>query len=314
MKRRDPRRVATAPSRAEAPGPLSNGRLSDDPRTDNTTQTQHRAVLSETFGDYTLRGLLGTGGMANVYEATRRNDTFALKRPLPHLLRDGEFVERFLREAWIGRTLHHPNIVRIFEQGQIEQVPYFTMELVRGETLQVRLRRTGAAAPRIAAEIACHVAEALDYAHLKGIVHRDLKPSNIMMVDLVTAKVMDYGIARAARFEGLTIAGAFLGTPEYASPETAEGRATDQRSDLYSLGVILFEILTGKRPFAADTPVAVLRKHCDEPPTPPRLLVPDLPRELEAVVLRLLSKDPAGRYPSAESLLQDLRDYLTRVA
>jgi serine/threonine-protein kinase len=252
--------------------------------------------------------------MASVYEATRRGDTFALKRPRSTLLNDPEFVERFLREAEIGRTLHHPNIVRIFEQGHVARVPYFTMELVDGETLQARIRRDGAFSPRSVVEIASHVAEALDYAHLKGVVHRDLKPSNIMMVDRGRAKVMDYGIARAARFDGLTVAGSFMGTAEYASPETAEGRPADPRSDLYSLGVILFELLTGERPFVADTPLAVLRKHCTEEPPPPRLLVPATPRELEAIVLRLLSKDPARRHPSAESLLQDLRDYLTRLA
>jgi serine/threonine-protein kinase len=271
-------------------------------------------LIHERFGDYTLVALLGAGGMASVYEATRRGDTFALKRPRTALLNDGEFVERFLREAEIGRTLHHPNIVRIFEQGHVDRVPYFTMELLQGETLQARTRRAGAVAPRAAAEIACHVAEALDYAHLKGVVHRDLKPSNIMMVDHGRAKVMDYGIARAARFDGLTLAGSFMGTAEYASPETAEGRPADPRSDLYSLGVILFELLTGHRPFVADTPLAVLRKHCTEEPASPRLLAPQVPPELEAIVLRLLGKDPAQRHPTAESLLRDLRDYLTRAA
>ena len=286
----------------------------EDPRTITTVAAPAKQVLHERFGDYTLVALLGAGGMANVYEATRRGDPLALKRPRSTLLNDPEFVERFLREAELGRTLHHPNIVRIFEQGHVERVPYFTMELVKGETLQARIRRGGAVVPRSAAEIAGHVAEALDYAHLKGVVHRDLKPSNIMMVDRGRAKVMDYGIARAARFDGLTVTGSFMGTAEYASPETAEGRPADPRSDLYSLGVILFELLTGQKPFVADTPLAVLRKHCTAEPTPPRRLVPAIPRELEAIVLRLLSKDPARRHPSAEALLQDLRDYLTRVA
>ncbi|MCK7472219.1 MAG: serine/threonine protein kinase [Desulfomicrobium escambiense] len=163
-------------------------------------------------------------------------------------------MERFLREAELGRTLHHPNIVRIFEQGHVERVPYFTMELRQGRPSRRGSGEAEAVVLRSAAEIAGHVAEALDYAHLKGVVHRDLKPSNIMMVDRGRAKVMDYGIARAARFDGLTVTGSFMGTAEYASPETAEGRPADPRSDLYSLGVILFELLTGQKPFVADTP------------------------------------------------------------
>lgn len=263
------------------------------------------------FGEYRLLDQLGKGGMASVFRAERRGEVVALKRPLPSLLEDPEFLERFLREAEIGRTLHHPNIIRIFERGDVDGVPYFTMELVEGETLQAHVRREGALPPRHAASVVSQVAEALDYAHLKGVVHRDLKPSNIMIADGGTVKVMDYGIARARRFEGLTVTGAFLGTPDYVAPETAEGRSTDARSDLYALGVIFYEILTGRRPFVGDTPFATLRKHCTEPPTPPSLILPGTPRALEAIILRLLRKDPGDRYPGAEELLIELREFLT---
>jgi serine/threonine protein kinase len=158
------------------------------------------------------------------------------------------------------------------------------------------------------------VAEALDYAHLKGVVHRDLKPSNIMILRDGIVKVMDYGIARARRFEGLTVTGAFLGTPDYVAPETAEGKGSDARSDLYSLGIVFYEMLTGKKPFVGDTPFATLKKHCTEAPTPPSALSPEVPRELEEIVLRLMSKDPAERYPGAEELLIALRSYLNRAA
>jgi predicted Ser/Thr protein kinase len=266
------------------------------------------------FGDYRLLEALGKGGMATVYKAERRGDVCALKRPLPAFLEDPEFRQRFLREAEIGRTLHHPNIIRILERGEVGGVPFFTMELVEGETLQSYVRRRGALPPKEAARVVAQVAEALDYAHLKGVVHRDLKPSNIMVVGDGTVKVMDYGIARARRFEGLTLTGAFMGTPDYVAPETAEGKGTDARSDLYSLGIVFYEILTGKKPFVGETPFATLRKHCTELPTPPSVISPGTPREVEAIVLQLLRKDPAERYPGAEELLIALREFINRAA
>jgi serine/threonine-protein kinase len=266
----------------------------------------------EAFGEYRILQQLGKGGMASVFKAERHGELVALKRPLAAFLEEPEFLERFLREAEIGRTLHHPNIIRIFERGEVDRMPFFTMELIQGETLQARVRRQGAFEPKAAARVVAQVAEALDYAHLKGVVHRDLKPSNIMILEDGTVKVMDYGIARARRFEGLTVTGAFLGTPEYVAPETAQGKGTDARSDLYSLGIVFYEILTGKKPFVGDTPFATIHKHVAEPPTPPSLIAPGVPRELEAIILRLLSKDPDDRYPGAEELLIALRDYLNR--
>ena len=268
----------------------------------------------EYFGEYRLIERLGRGGMASVYKAERRGEVSALKRPLPAFLEEPEFLERFQREAEIGRTLHHPNIVRILERGAVEEVPYFTMELVPGETLQAHLQHTGALEPRMASGIVVQVAEALDYAHLKGVVHRDLKPSNVMVLEDGMAKVMDYGIARARRFEGMTVTGSFLGSPEYVAPEAIEGKGADARSDLYSLGVMFYETLTGRRPFQADTPFAVLRKHLTEAPPPPSLVVPGIPAELEKIVLRLLDKHPDQRYAAADELVLELRDFLNRAA
>lgn len=268
------------------------------------------STAGEPFGPYRLLESLGQGGMASVFKAERNGELCALKRPRPAFLAEPEFLERFQREAEIGRTLHHPNIVRIFERGQVGEVPYFTMELVRGETLQARIRARGALAPREAAGVIAQVAEALDYAHLKGVIHRDLKPSNIMLVEGGGVKVMDYGIARAQRFDGLTLAGTFLGTPEYVAPETAEGGPPDARSDLYSLGVVFYEMLTGTRPFVGDTPFATLRKHCTEPARAPSIARPGTPVALDSVVLRLLSKQPGDRYGNAEELLGVLREYL----
>ena len=156
------------------------------------------------------------------------------------------------------------------------------------------------------------MAEALDYAHNKGVVHRDLKPSNVMVLADGTAKVMDFGIARARRFEGLTVTGSFLGSPEYVAPETIEGGSADARSDLYSLGVVFYETLTGGRPFIADTPFAILRKHLTEAPPPPTLRRPGLPSDLERIVLRLLGKRPEQRYAAAEELVLELRGFINR--
>jgi hypothetical protein len=267
----------------------------------------------EWFGDFRLLGMLGRGGMASVFKVERRGEISALKRPLERLLDDAQFRERFLREAEIGRTLNHPNIVRILERGNVGTVPYFTMELLPGETLQDFAGR-GPAAPRTAAAIMVQVAEALDFAHSKGVVHRDLKPSNVMLLPDGTAKVMDFGIARAHRFEGLTATAAFVGTPNYVSPETIEGRPIGPRSDLYAVGLVFFELLTGQPPFTGETPYAILKKHCTEEPVPPSRLQNRVPAELDAIVLQLLRKDPDERPASAEDLVVALREWLNRAA
>jgi predicted Ser/Thr protein kinase len=310
-----PRDATTTSRRTVMPGPTLSKDLETiaTPTGRSGAGTQMTAAQSQ-FGEYHLLEPLGKGGMAVVFRAERRGQVCALKRPLTAFLEDPEFLERFLREAEIGRTLHHHNIIRIFERGEVDGVPYFTMELVEGETLQAHARRAGALEAREAAGIVAQVAEALDYAHLKGVIHRDLKPSNIMVLGDGTVKVMDYGIARARRFEGLTVTGAFLGTPDYVAPETAEGQGTDARSDLYSLGIVFYEILAGRRPFSADTPFATLRKHCTEPPPPLSSVKPGVPAELETIVMRLLSKKPEDRYPGAEELLIALRDFLNRAA
>jgi hypothetical protein len=266
-------------------------------------------VFPMPFGDYTLVRRIGKGGMAVVYEARRRDEVLALKRPLAGFLDDDRFRERFLREAELGRTLHHPTIIRIFDRGQVGGTPYFAMELVRGETLAARLDREGRLDVSEAARLAAQVAEALDYAHNKGVIHRDLKPSNIMIEPSGAVKVMDYGIARAQHMEGLTTTGAFLGTPSYVAPETVEA-ASQPASDVYSLGVVFFEMLTGSLPFGGDTAFAVLRNHCTAPPPAPSSLNFALSAELDRLVLRLLSKDPSDR-PSAEELRNELSDYLT---
>jgi hypothetical protein len=267
-------------------------------------------VFPQPFGEYSLVRRIGKGGMAAVYEAVRRGERFALKRPLAGFLDDDRFRERFLREAELGRTLHHPNIIRIFDRGQVGDAPYFAMELLHGETLRTRLDRDGRLDATLAARVTSQVAEALDYAHNKGVIHRDLKPSNIMLEHSGGVKVMDYGIARAQRLDGLTTTGSFLGTPSYAAPETVDAD-TQPPSDLYSLGVVFFEMLTGSLPFRGESAFAVLRGHCTTPPPAPSSLNYAISDSLDRLVLGLLSKAPSDR-PTAEELLNELADYRTR--
>ena len=297
--------ASTGPG-ALAPRPTPSGQANPGARSDSLGQ--------EWFGDYRLLEMLGRGGMASVYKAERRGELSALKRPLAHLLDDPQFRERFLREAEIGRALNHPNVIRILERGDVGAVPYFTMELLPGQTLQAHIADRGAVAPRAAVAIVVQVAEALDFAHSKGVVHRDLKPSNVMVLPDGTAKVMDFGIARARRFEGMTATDAFLGTPDYVAPEMIDGRGTDARSDLYALGLILFELLTGRRTFTGESSFAILKKHSSEEPPAPSRLQTAVPPELDSIVLRLLRKNPEDRPASAEALVVALRDWLNRAA
>jgi hypothetical protein len=289
------RRAATSPVSGRQPSTVS------DPGTDE--------VFPVVFGGYSLLRRIGKGGMAAVYEATRNGEALALKRPLPGFLDDVRSRQRFMREAELGRTLHHPNIIRIFDHGQVGITPYFTMELVRGETLAARLDRDGRLDLAEAARLIAQVAEALDYAHSKGVIHRDLKPANIMIAPSGVVKVMDYGIARAQHLEEVTATRAFLGTPSYGAPETLQA-ASQPASDIYSLGVVFFEMLTGGLPFTGDTALAVVRHHSTTPPPAPSSLNHALPAEIDRLVLDLLSKEPADR-PTAEELRNALSDYLS---
>ena len=287
---KQPERVTTPTHRADA-------------RNDETDEG-----LPTEFGAYRLIRRIGKGGMASVYEAERRGERFALKRPLAGFLDDRTFLERFLREAELGRALHHPNIVRIFDRGQVGPIPYFAMELIDGETLRARLERDGRLDSTLATAITAQVAEALDYAHHKGVIHRDLKPSNIMLERSGGVKVMDYGIARSTHLEGVTLTGYFMGTPHYSAPEAIEAKA-EPRSDLYSLGIVFFEMLTGSLPFRGGNVLEVLHHQRETPPPVPSSVNYALSKELDRIVLRLLSKQPADR-STAEELLNDLSDYL----
>src|SRR5215211_4199415 len=258
-------------------------------------------------GRYQLGSLLAVGGMARVYLASDR----VLERPVavkvlspPHA-QDPVFVERFRREARSAARLSHPNIVAVFDSGSDAGRHYLVMEYVAGQSLAQLLHRQGRLAPRQAAELGVEVCAALAAAHAQGLVHRDVKPANVLVGDDGRVKVTDFGIAKAAATATLTGTGTVLGTAAYLSPEQAQGGPVDARSDLYSLGCVLYELLCGSPPFGSGTdnpPVAVATRHLHQPPKPPSAHNPQVDASLDAVVLTALAKDPARRYQRAVEL------------
>ena len=269
------------------------------------SEERPKRVLAER---YEIDSLLGQGGMARVFRGTDRvlDRTVAIKVLSPQFADDDQFVARFRREAQAAAGLNHPNIVSVYDTGDQGDVHFIVMEYVEGRTLRDVIRSEGPLLPERAAEIGEAVARALSPAHQAGLVHRDIKPGNIMLTRDGEVKVMDFGIARTSTGDTLTQTAAVLGTASYLSPEQAQGHSVDTRSDLYSLGCVLFEMLTGRAPFTGDSPVAIAYKHVKEDPVPPSHLNPDVPPSLDAVVMKCMAKNPANRYQTAEELRADL--------
>jgi serine/threonine protein kinase/Flp pilus assembly protein TadD len=259
-------------------------------------------------GRYEILGVLGQGGMGAVYKARDRelDRMIALKVIRPELATDPAILARFKQELILSRNITHKNVVRIFDLGEAEGIRFISMEYVDGEDLRTILRRQGKFAPAEAIAVVEQVCRALDSAHSEGVIHRDLKPQNIMRDQHGRIVVMDFGLARSLGESGLTQTGALVGTLEYMSPEQAMGSTLDQRSDIFSVGLIFFELLTGKAPYHADTAIASLMKRTREEAQSASDIDASVPKSLSAIVSRCLEREPANRYHSAVELLQQL--------
>src|SRR5215217_4504874 len=280
------------------------------PRADDAMTVTDQLIDTLFDGRYRIVRKLGAGGMANVYlaEDQELGRRVAIKILDDRHAGDDQFIERFRREAKNAAGLSHANIVSIYDRGEAEGTYYIAMEYLDGRSLKELILSRGAAPPRIAIEYARQILAALRFAHRHGVVHRDIKPHNIMVDAEGRLTVTDFGIARAeqAGSSQMTEAGSIIGTAQYLSPEQARGAPVDQRSDIYSVGVLLYELLTSSVPFTGDTPVEIAMKHLSAVPEAPSKKRPDVPRGLDLAVVRALAKDPDDRFQSAEEMDAEL--------
>ena len=257
---------------------------------------------------YEITELIGVGGMADVYKATdvMENKVVAVKILKNEYSQNDEFVRRFRNESKAIAVLSHPNIVKIYDVGFTDEIQFIVMEYIDGITLKELLEQQGVLRWKDALKFVVQILKALQHAHDKGIVHRDIKPQNIMLFPDGTIKVMDFGIARFSRVDSKTISDKTIGSVHYISPEQARGENTDERSDIYSVGVVLYEMLTGRKPFDGENPVAIAMKHIQDTAVAPRDIMPSIPEALEEIVLHAMERSPARRYQSAAEMINDI--------
>lgn len=263
---------------------------------------------------YKIQEKIGNGGMATVYKALDQilNRYVAVKVLREEFTTDEEFIKRFNAEAQSAARLIHPNIVSVYDVGQEYNIYYIVMELIQGKTLKQIIEEDGHLSWKWAVNIAIQIASALEMAHKNNIIHRDIKPHNIMITEDGVAKVTDFGIAKAVSNSTITAFGITLGSVHYFSPEHARGGYTDSKSDLYSLGVVMYEMVTGKVPFDADTPVSIALKHMQEEPVPPIKVNKEIPFAVNQIILKAMKKDPNERYQNASEMIKDLNIALKR--
>lgn len=266
-------------------------------------------IIGKTIANrYEIISKTGVGGMATVYKAKDKvlNRDVAVKVLKDEFTTDEEFVKRFNSEALAAASLTHPNIVSIYDVGNENEIYYIVMELVRGKTLKQIITEEGVLPWKWSVNIAMQIASALETAHKNNIVHRDIKPHNIIITEDGVAKVTDFGIAKAVSNSTITAFGTTIGSVHYFSPEQAKGGYTDAKSDIYSLGVVMYEMLTGRVPFDADTSVSVALKHMQEPPIPPMEINKNIPKAVNDIILKAMEKEPMARYQTATAMLRDL--------
>ncbi|HEY6017855.1 MAG TPA: protein kinase, partial [Gaiellaceae bacterium] len=295
---RSPRRyIRDSPDTCSDWSPLGPGRLP-------------RMVVGELVADrYELEELVGTGGMSSVFRAHDKllDRKVALKVLHPQFGDDDEYVERFRREARSVARLSHPNVVTVIDRGEEDGRQFIVFEYVDGENLKNLIDRSGALPLETAVALAHQIARALAFAHENGLVHRDVKPQNVLLNGDGRAKVTDFGIARSMDVKhGMTQTGTVLGTSDYIAPEQAQGQPVSAQTDVYSLGVVLYELLTGETPFRGENFVAVAMQHINEPPPSARAVRPEVPPRLDAALQRAMAKEPADRFPSMDAFCAEL--------
>jgi serine/threonine-protein kinase len=269
-------------------------------------------LVGRRLGPYELQSKLGSGGMGTVYRAVHRTlgQTRAIKILPPMLANDESFVKRFQREAMIAANLHHPHVVQIYDVREEDGYFYIAMELIEGSSLEDLIRQQGALpGPRIIALLR-QLAEALDFAHGRSVLHRDIKPANVLVRPDGHVTLADFGIARAATQSGLSLTHGAIGTPAYMAPEIWRGEPATPAVDLYALGIMAFQMLTGRLPFPEPTPASLMNAHLTKPPPSPRTVAPHLPTAVERVVTRQLAKQPLARYPTAGAFVEALEEAL----